>query len=112
MAEEEAQRGGGRREEGQPGAHRVPQLLQQIAPDPEPLPPVEAAIRQDRLPCGAQVVLELLKLGRRRALPFHCTIMSLTIHSLPKHPHSLEAQLETSIQVASLNISQSVGNYS
>jgi hypothetical protein len=43
-------------------------LLQQIAPAPERLPQVGAAIRQDRLPFGAQVVLELLKLGRRRTL--------------------------------------------
>lgn len=63
-------RGGcGRREEGQPGAQRVPLLLlQQVAPDPERLSPVGAAVRQDRLPFGAQVVLKLLKLGRRRAL--------------------------------------------
>ena len=46
-------------------------LLQPIAPAPEPLLPVEAAIRQGRLPFSAQVVLELLELGRRRALQFH-----------------------------------------
>ena len=54
------------------GAQWVPLLLlQQIAPDPERLPPVGAAVRQDRLPFGAQVVLELLELGRRRALQLH-----------------------------------------
>ena len=30
-----------------------------------------AAIRQDRLPFSTQVVLELLKLGRRRTLQLH-----------------------------------------
>ena len=67
-----ARGGGGRREERQPGAQWVPLLLlQQIAPDPERLPPVGAAIRQDRLPFGAQVVLELLKIGHCRALQLH-----------------------------------------
>ena len=67
-----ARGGGGRREEGQPGAQWVPPLLlQQIAPDPERLPPVGAAVRQDRLPFGAQVVLELLEVGRRRTLQLH-----------------------------------------
>ena len=51
------------------GAQWVPLLLlQQIAPDPERLPPVGAAIRPDRLPFGAQGVLELLEFSRRRAL--------------------------------------------
>ena len=67
-----ARGGGGRREEGQSGAQRVPLLLlQSVAPDPERLPPVVAAVRPDRLPFGAQVVLELLELGRRRALQLH-----------------------------------------
>ena len=53
-----ARGGGGRREEGQPGAQRIPLLLlQQIAPDPERLPPVGTAVRQDRLLFGAQVML-------------------------------------------------------
>ena len=64
--------GSGRREEGQPGAQRVPLLLlQQVAPDPERLPPVGAAIRQHRLPFGAQVVLELLEFSRRCALQLY-----------------------------------------
>ena len=67
-----ARGGGGRREERQPGAQWVPLLLlQQIAPDPERLPPVGAAVRQDCLPFGAQVVLELLKIGHCRALQLH-----------------------------------------
>ena len=67
-----ARGGGGRREEGQPGAQRVPLLLlQSVAPDPERLPPVGAAVRQDRLPFGVQVVLELLEFGRRRTLQLH-----------------------------------------
>ena len=67
-----ARGGGGRREEGQLGAQRVPLLLlQQVAPDPERLPPVGAAVRPDRLPFGAQVVLEWLELCRRRALQLH-----------------------------------------
>ena len=64
--------GGGRCNEGQPGTQRVPLLLlQPVAPDPERLPPIGAAVRQDRLPLGAQVVLELLELSRRRALQLH-----------------------------------------
>ena len=52
-----ARGGGGRREEGQPGAQWVPLLLlQQIAPDPERLPPVGTAIRQDRLPFGTNLI--------------------------------------------------------
>ena len=67
-----ARGGGGRREERQPGAQWVPLLLlQQIAPDPERLSPVGTAVRQDCLPFGAQVVLELLEFGRRCALLFH-----------------------------------------
>ena len=63
--------GGGRRDEGQPGAQRVPLLLLQVATDRERLPPVGAAVRQDRLPFGAQVVLKLLEFGRRRTLQLH-----------------------------------------
>ena len=67
-----ARGGGGRREEGQPGAQRVPlPLLQPVAPDPGRLPEVGAAVRQHRLPGGAQMVLELLKFGRRRALQLY-----------------------------------------
>jgi hypothetical protein len=53
-----AQRGGGRSEEGQPGAQRFVLLLRQGVPGPERLPPVSAAIRQDCLPFGTQVMLE------------------------------------------------------
>ena len=67
-----ARDGSGRREESQPGAQGVPLLLlQQVAPDPERFPPVGAAVRQDYLPFGTQVMLELLELGRLRALQFH-----------------------------------------
>lgn len=72
QAEDGARGGSGRREEGQPGAQRVPLLLlQQVAPNLERLSPIGAAIRQDRLPFGAQVVLELLEFGHRRALQLY-----------------------------------------
>ena len=51
-----ARGGGGRRKEGQPGAQRVSLLLlQQVAPNPERLPPVGTAIRPDRLPFGTNL---------------------------------------------------------